>query len=61
MIVLTMVNDHGHHLKGYLNDLDILKYEKNEEEYWNNREITSNNLAKNDKEEIEDLNKRINR
>ena len=46
MIVLTMVNDRVDNLKWYLNDLDILKYEEGEEEYWNNHEIASKMLVK---------------
>ena len=55
-----MINDHVDHLKWYWNELDILEYEKDKEEYWNNREIALKNLAENDKEEIGDLNRRIN-
>ena len=55
-----MVNDRVDHLKWYSNDLDILEYKDDEEEYWNNREITSKNLDENDEDEIGDLNKRIN-
>ena len=40
-------------LKWYLNNLDIFEYEKNE--------VVSQNLAKNDEDEIRELNKRITR
>ena len=43
-----------------LNDLDILEYEGDEEEYWNNHEIISNHLVENDEDEIRDLNRKIN-
>ena len=56
-----MVNNSVDNLKRYLNDFDILKYKGIEEEYWNNREIASKNIDKNDENEIGDLNKRINR
>ena len=39
-------------LKQYLNDLDIFEYEEDEEEYWNNREITSKYFT--DENEIRD-------
>ena len=36
--------------KRHLRDLDILEYEKDEEEYWNNRKIVSKNIVENDEE-----------
>ena len=39
-----------------MNDIDILEYKKGEEQYWNNCEIASKHVAKDDENEIEDLN-----
>ena len=56
-----MVNNCVDHLKGYLNDFDILEYEEVEEKYWNNSEIASKDLAENDDvDKIRDLNKGVN-
>ena len=52
MMVLPMANDRLDHVKMILNDLDILEYEEDE--------VVSQNLAKNGKDEIGDLNRRIN-
>ena len=59
--MLIIVSDRVDHLKWYLNNLDILEYKEDEEEYRNNCEIALKNLAKNDEEEMGDLKRRINR
>ena len=43
----------------YLNVFDIFEYEKDKEEYWNNREIASKHLVENNGDEIWGLNTRI--
>ena len=57
---MTIVNNRIDHLRQYLNDLNILEYEEDDEEYWNNCELPIKNLVENDEDEIENLNRRIN-
>ena len=59
--MLTMVNDRVDNLKWYLHNLDILEYEEDEEEYWNNPKIDSKHLVENDEDEMWNLNRRIKR